>query len=103
MSPTDPRQVLTEARELARAGRHEEALSRHLWFHDHALEHRPSLYGVRLSFALSDWVELGEAYPPARQALAAVRDRAAEAVRAGDRARELFHDVAAINRCLRGC
>jgi hypothetical protein len=97
---TDPTRVLTEARELALAGRYEEALGRHQWYHDHALEHEPAQCGVRLSFALRYWADLGEVYPPARDALVAVRDRDAAAVRAGDWSRELFGDVASIDRYL---
>ncbi len=97
VSFVDPQTVLDEARELADQGRYEEALQRRVWFHQHALEHDCAWYGVRLSFALSDWVRLGEQYPPARQALVDIRDRTAAKARAGDWSRELFHDVAAIN------
>src|SRR4051812_30542503 len=100
MSDVDPRQVLAEARELARQGRHQEALERHVWFHEHALELVPALAGVRVSFALSDWARLAAAYPPARQALADARDRAAEAMLAGCGRRALFAEVAALNRHL---
>ncbi len=97
----DPDVVLDEAKDLARQGRFEEALEKHVWFHDHALEHCPAMSGVRLSFALGHWVRLGDQYPPARQALAAIRDRKAAAVRAGEWSWELFQDVAAINNYLR--
>ena len=33
----------------------------------------PSYYGVRLSFALSDWVELGTLYPKALDTLKGIR------------------------------
>lgn len=62
------------AHEAARDGRYEEALREHIWFHDHALAKQPSLYGVRLSYALADWVDFGKVYPPALAALQAVRD-----------------------------
>jgi hypothetical protein len=93
----DPRTVLNEARTLAREGKYEEALEKHLWFHENALKLRPSLYGVRLSFALSDWVRLGEKYPKAREALVAIRDKDTATITGGHGSFALFHDVAAIN------
>src|SRR5690349_21544262 len=70
----DPQQILNEARDDARAKHYEEALEKYVWFHEHALEYRPSMSGVRLSFALSDWVKLGESYPPALVKLREIRD-----------------------------
>jgi hypothetical protein len=93
----DPKAVLAEARSLASQGRFEEALEKHLWFHEHALEHKPALAGVRLSFALSDWTALGEKYPKARQALVSLRDEKTAALVDGKGSWMLFHDVAAIN------
>jgi hypothetical protein len=96
----DPRKVLDEARALARQGKYEEALQKHLWFHENALKHQPALTGVRLSFALADWIKLGEKYPKAREALVATRDKNTKAVSEGKGSFELFHDVSAINRYL---
>jgi hypothetical protein len=93
-------QRLHAARLAAAEGRHEEALREYVWFHEHALEEEPSLYGVRLSFALSYWQELAQVYPPADQALREVRDRKAKLLEAGATDRELFHDVEAINQYL---
>jgi hypothetical protein len=93
----DPREVFREAVEFARQGRYEDALQNHLWFHEHALDHDTALGGVRLSFALASWVELGERYPPALEALTSIRDEKAQAVTAGRGSFPLFHDVAAIN------
>src|SRR5947209_19742990 len=100
MPEVEPLAALKAAKELASEGRYEEALQKHLWFHDHALEHTPALAGVRLSFALADWLELGNRYPPVRQALIAVRDRKARAIADGAGSIELFHDVSAINYAL---
>ncbi len=84
----------------AREGRYSEALANYLWFHDHALEYQPSLYGVRLSFALAAWRELAELYPPAKDALLQIRDRKAGALLEGMADRGAFDDVAAINHYL---
>jgi len=91
---------LTEAYAAAQAGRHEEALNEYIWFHEHALAEARSLRGVRLSFALVYWKELGEAYPPAMEALLALRDRKVAILAAGVEAWELFNDVSALNDTL---
>lgn len=93
---------LNSARQATVEGRHEEALSEFVWFHDHALVEEPALYGVRLSFALMYWIELAEAYPKAKQVLEEIRDLKTEALIHGDGNREIFHDVEAINEAL-GC
>lgn len=94
----DPQKILDEAQADARAKRYEDALAKHVWFHRNALKHERSLYGVRLSFALSYWHELGKAYPPALVKLKEIRDEAAKNVTNGKHVRESFHDLAAINR-----
>lgn len=93
-------QLRAAARSLAAEGRWAEALERHRWFHDHVLEIDESYYGVRLSFALSEWVELGAAYPEALTQLRAVRAEKAGRLLAGELNRRLFHDVASIDRAL---
>jgi hypothetical protein len=98
---SDPHQVLQEARADAAAGRYADALAKHLWFHANALRYRPSLYEVRLSFALADWLRLGAVYPPALAAFREHRDAAPVAIRDGATDRELFLEFRAFNRTLR--
>lgn len=93
---------LHAAKLMALEGRHEEALREFVWFHEHALEESPSLHGVRLSFALGHWAELGKVYPPARQALEAQRDKHLAALLDGSGGKAAFHDIASINDHL-GC
>ena len=93
----DPQKILSEAQADARAKRYEDALAKHVWFHRNALKHERALYGVRLSFALGYWHELGKAYPPALVKLKKIRDEAAKNVTNGKDVRESFHDLAAIN------
>ena len=97
----DPRKVLEEARNATRKGQYEEALQKHLWYHENALKYSPSSSGVRLSFALSYWIELGEKYPKAREALVSIRDKNTKAIGEGGGSFELFHDVASINEYLK--
>ena len=92
---------LHRARTLTLEGRFAEALTEFEWFHENALAEEPSLRGVRRSFALSYWAELGEQYTPALNALAALRDQGHAALLTDKRDLSLFADVASINRYLK--
>jgi hypothetical protein len=96
----NPQQILNEAQADARAGRYEDALAKHVWFHENALRLDPGFVGVRLSFALSYWTELGAAYPPALAKLKSIRDDTAGRIRESDQVPEAFHDFASINKYL---
>ncbi|HTG45388.1 MAG TPA: hypothetical protein VK633_12735 [Verrucomicrobiae bacterium] len=96
----DAERALNDARRLAERGDFEGALAKHVWFHDNALKVRRSYYGVRLSFALSDWIELAKKYPAALEKLKSIRDEKTERLLAGATNRELFHDVESINEHL---
>jgi tetratricopeptide (TPR) repeat protein len=96
----DPRERLTAGDAAAREGRYAEALREYIWFHDHALEHRPALYGVRLSFALASWMDLAKVFPDARRELEEIRNRKAAILASRQGNRDLFHDVASINEYL---
>ena len=89
--------VLREALRDGKEGRYEEALGKHLWFHKHALERRRSLSGVRRSYALNGWVELGRKYPPALKTLLKVRGISERHVKLGREVWNNFHDVESIN------
>jgi tetratricopeptide (TPR) repeat protein/transglutaminase-like putative cysteine protease len=95
----DPGTIRREADADARAGHFELALKKYQWFHRNALQLQPSLSGVRLSFALSAWFELGGVYPPALAALRDTRDQALETFKV-EHTRDAFFDFAAINRTL---
>ena len=93
----NPHGILIEARENTRNQRFEIALKKHLWFHQNALKFDPSLYGVRLSFALSDWLTLCLEYKPALDQLKNIRNDAEIQVKAGVHSFEFFHDFLSIN------
>lgn len=96
----DMQKYLSDTQALVRQGSYEEALQRFIWFHEHALEHNPGMYGVRLSFALGYWKDLGEVYPPALEALKRIRDEDTATLSSGRDDYHLFHDVMALNRTL---
>lgn len=96
----DLENYLSNTRELIRQAQYEEALQRCLWFHDHALEHQESMHGVRLSYALADWLALGHVYPPAMTALKKKRDNKLTIMKAGQGDARLFSDVVGLNQIL---
>lgn len=96
----DMQKYLRDTQALVKAGKYQEALDRFLWFHDHALEQQPSMVGVRLSFALMYWKQLGDVYPPAQAALKKTRDDKTTLFYQGQGSPNLFQDVVALNRTL---
>ncbi len=91
--------ILNSAKSLTGEGRYEEALQRYLWYFDHS-RNDAGQKGVRLSFALSDWIELGRRYPKARQALLEIRDADARQFSTGNGYADLFQETAGINQYL---
>lgn len=96
----DPSGILHSAVSDTRDGSHAQALAKFLWFHHNALRYDCALCGVRLSFALSYWMELAAVYPPARAAFIRTRDESEAAFRGEPSRSELFHDLAALNKRL---
>lgn len=90
---------LDKIRILVEDGQYQKALDAHLWFHEQS-KSSPAMGGVRLSFALSSWLELGKKYPSALDALKAVRDKDKELLLSGTGDFSNFHDFSAINQTL---
>jgi hypothetical protein len=110
-SQPDMQKYLNDTRVLVKQGKYQEALERHIWFHEHALEYDKAMLGVRTSFALSDWKNLGKVYPPALDSLKKTRDRKMEKILTDQYASiqssandqhigMLFQDMTSINRVL---
>lgn len=91
--------ILTQANVLTEKGRYEEALQHLVWYYTNS-ETDPGQKGVRVSFALSDWIELGRRYPKARQALIETRDGYEQRLLDGHGSSGLFQDVDAMNQSL---
>lgn len=97
---SDPDKVFDEALQAHRDGKYEEALRKHIWFHQYALDFQPSLYGVRLSYALSDWRCLATKYPDALAALEYFAEKAEDEIKDGGDVYSIFHDFESINKVL---
>ena len=85
---------------LIDAGDYQKALEKHIWFHEESKK-SPSMGGVRLSYALTSWVALGEKYPKALVELKKIRDSNDSLLRSGKGNFSNFHDLSAINRQLK--
>lgn len=97
----DPQEIRDEAEADIEQGRLDLAAEKYLWYHHNALRYRPSLSGVRLSYALNDWRDLAGKYPPALQDMRLVRDRAEEALRTKSSDPYGFRDFVALNDVLK--
>ncbi len=95
-----PAAILDQAGDDARNGRYREALAKHVWFHQNALSYDRSMGGVRVSFALTDWLNLGKVYPRAAAELSAIRDQAQQDSLNGHGVPQSFSDLSSINRAL---
>jgi hypothetical protein len=96
----DPDKILSEAVADGSNGRPGIALQKFLWFHAHATRYNRGLYGVRLSFALSYWLDLASRFEPAFRAFIRTRDETESKFLENSTNFELFHDIAALNRRL---
>jgi hypothetical protein len=95
----DPSARADYGRELARAGKHEQALAEYLWCFDNGRA-TPAYGGVRLSFLLADIQQLAPHCPGAIKALEERRDAAEARIRAGSNAFEDLADAVALNEHL---
>lgn len=99
----DPHQIYRDAQNAIKSGDHTNALLTLVWFHENALNFDEALAGVRLSYALSDWADLGKAYPPALDRLNTVRDKTGQKIKSGSDSNDyfqLFMDFTSINEVL---
>lgn len=98
---TEPSEWLRLAQEWRNEGRFADALRAHEYYHDNALLVPGSgEFGVRLSFALSYWADLGRLHPPARKALDRRRGEAAAKGLGPPSDRRMFHETLAIDDAL---
>ncbi len=96
----DMQQYLSETKSMVKQKKYAEANGRYIWFQNHSLESSPSMSGVRLSYALSDWKFLAELYPPAFDSIKAMRDNKTKLLLQNNASVQLFGDVAALNKLI---
>lgn len=96
----NPSNILAEAGKDAREKKYDLALNKYLWFHENALKYERSQYGVRLSFALSDWLDLAKNYAPAMTALKNTRNLACDNAKKNISIYANYNDCVSINEKL---
>ena len=90
--------ILTEARKNAAAGNYEKAVDLYEYFFNHALdENDGSYYGVRLSYCLAEWAEIGTSFPPATVRLNELKNQSLGSF-LSESSPERFHEYMAICR-----
>jgi hypothetical protein len=90
---------LQHIRKLTQEKKYPEALAAHQQFFE-ASRSSSGMGGVRLSFALYDWIDLGNAYPPAMDALNDLSASHRKIILAGKSDFGIFHEYKAINEIL---
>ncbi|MBS2026714.1 MAG: thioredoxin family protein [Deltaproteobacteria bacterium] len=88
-NPGDMQERMALAQMLVSANQLDEATKEYLWLWEHMLEHEPAMKGVRRSFLVMELYDLAAKHPPAREALARVRDAVAPRERTALRAEGL--------------
>lgn len=96
----NPGEILNEAKGDTAAQHYPVALSKYVWYFENALKYDSAQMGVRLSFALNDWMDLAAHYPPAQDALKSLRDEAVQKFDDGSKTAQAVMEIAAINRVL---
>ena len=101
----DLHQHLNKTRLLVDEGNYREALNRYEWYSKYSIKHQQSMDGVRLSYAVTDWKNLADVYPPAMKSLRDIRNKSLNLIQQGNSNGgyyncDLFGDVAALNNVL---
>lgn len=73
---SNPREILGIARRAYQDKDYPTALENYQWFYNNALYINQSFYGVRLSYCLDEWAELGKVFPDAAEALLRLKENA---------------------------
>jgi hypothetical protein len=89
-----PTAILNEAKADARARRYDDALAKHLWYHENAEKFDSGQTGVRRSFALSDWYDLGADFAPALAKFKETREAARKQVLEGEHPKHVWNAFA---------
>jgi hypothetical protein len=100
MLDQEPKRMLQSARAHVKAGAYAEALESYSWVYENALVYDPMWFGIRDSYVVMEWAELGKVYPPARTELELIRDQKTARLREGAFDHFLFKEVMAINSAL---
>jgi len=96
----DPQKIFRSVKSDIEKRSFDNALSKLIWFHHNALKFCPSLYGVRLSYALFSFQKLASQYKKAEIALNEIRNKTIRKVLRNKIIRHPFHDLCSINETI---
>lgn len=96
----DPGEVLEEARKAFKDKDFAVALDKYKWFYENSIEIDRSYYGVRLSYCLGEWAELGSEYPIAKEALLQLKEDTLLGFK-NALSCEMFHEYSSISEALK--
>lgn len=94
----DVRAKFEEARELAKAGKLDEATKAYLWLWDNMLLHDEAFIGVRVGSMARDMRKLAEEHAPAMEAFLTLRDREQALLERGDVTWDRLGDWVVLNK-----
>lgn len=77
----EPKEIFNQARAAVQNKDYQAALQGYRWFYDNALSIDDAYYGVRLTYCLSEWVNLGKEFAPALHDLISAKEQALTAFR----------------------
>ncbi|SJL84203.1 hypothetical protein [Vibrio palustris] len=95
----DPGEMLGNARKAFKEKRYVESLENYKLFYDNAIEIDRSYYGVRLSYCLGEWAELGTQYPDALTELIKLKESTLSDFEK-NQSRQSFHEYSCICKVL---
>jgi hypothetical protein len=96
----NPQIRLELARTLVQIGEDEQAADMFIWLWQNMLDHAPGMYGVRLSYMVSDMERLAARSKTAREKFAAIRDATGKRLEADKVALDDAIDWVSLNRVL---
>ncbi|WP_413662474.1 hypothetical protein ACG1BZ_14750 [Microbulbifer sp. CNSA002] len=91
----DPGEVLSKARKAYQDEDYPAALENYQWFYHNALDVDEAYYGVRLSYCLGEWADLGREFPEAADALLQLK-KVTLSDFSSTKSREAFHEYSRI-------
>ncbi len=97
----DLSQILQQGVDLKNGGDYEGSLQHFIWYFNHSRSGDSGQGGVRLSFALMYWTQLGDLYPKAKLALIEIRDADENQFSEGQGGFQLFQEIASLNDYLK--
>ncbi len=96
-----PKVILREARDDVKNENYEKALLKYIWINEHSLNYSYYFIGVRSSYAIQEWYQLGQIFPDVQEKYNEFRNNAKQNVINNDNLILNFSDFQSFNRYLK--